>query len=291
MYLTENLPQGGLPRGYINRYHLQHHLQHHLQYHLRHHLQYAHFPLLVSLHLLLFALRLYIWIWMDPRATTRRANPRKSPAGPAGDSSEADTLEPRADTLAPRAASLLRRETSTAPKRVSSAAPAPDGLDAGLPAPWAAPSVGRAHSAVILSISSRVAGWTPANSSPSPRALQGLSAAPASVMRARGGGEAEKGGVPQHRSILDRRLLSSPAPRRLRAEERGALRTTSLRHPLTLWGAMDTWAQKRGAARRRLDLPSNTMSPLPLARTLWLHSPRPLCLTRPCCRTSPRRGW
>jgi hypothetical protein len=247
--------------------------------------------LLVLLHLLLFALRLYIWIRIDPRATTRRANPRKSPAGPAGDSSEADTLEPRADTLAPRAASLLRRATSTAPKRVSSAAPAPDGLDAGLPAPWAAPSVGRAHSAVILSISSRVAGWTPANSSPSPRALQGLSAAPASVMRARGGGEAEKGGVPQHRSILDRRLLSSPAPSP--PPGRGAWGSANDQpppppHTLGRHGYMGTEEGCREAASR--PPVEHDVSPPSCSHALAA-PPRPLCLTRPCCRTSPRRGW
>ena len=211
--------------------------------------------LLVLFHVLLFALWLYIWIRMDLRATTRGASSRKSPAGPAGDRSEADTLEPRADTLAPRAASHLRRATSTAPKRVSSAVPAPDGLDAGLPAPWAAPPVGRAHSTVILSISSRVVGSTPANSSPSPRALQGLSAAPASVMRTRGGGEAEKGGVPQHQSILNRRLLSSPAPSP--PPGRGAWGSANdqpppLPHTLGRHGYMGTEEECREAASRPL---------------------------------------
>jgi hypothetical protein len=211
--------------------------------------------LLVLFHVLLFALWLYIWIRMDLRATTRRASSRKSPAGPAGDRSEADTLEPRADTLAPRAASHLRRATSTAPKRVSSAAPAPDGLDAGLPAPWAAPPVGRAHSTVILSISSRVVGSTPANSSPSPRALQGLSAAPASVMRTRGGGEAEKGGVPRHQSVLNRRLLSSPAPSP--PPGRGAWGSANdqpppLPHTLGRHGYMGTEEECREAASRPL---------------------------------------
>jgi hypothetical protein len=204
-------------------------------------------------HVLLFVLRLYIWIRMDLRATTRRADPHKSPAGPAGDGFEADTLELRADTLAPRAASLLRRATSTAPKRVSSAAPAPDGLGAGLPAPWAAPSVGRAHSTVIISISSRVVGSTPANSSPSPRALQGLSAAPASVMRTRGGGEAEKGGVPRHQSVLNRRLLSSPAPSP--PPGRGAWGSANdqpppLPHTLGRHGYMGTEEECREAASR-----------------------------------------
>ena len=61
--------------------------------------------------------------------------------------------------------------------------------------------------------------------------------------------------------------------RRLRAGKRRALRTFRLRRLLILWSAMDTWARKRGVARRRLGLSSLTM-----LITVIAMLPRPLAL-------------
>ena len=86
------------------------------------------------------------------------------------------------------------------------------------------------------------------------------------MTRTRGGGEPEEDGVSRpalHSSVrVDRRLCRRLRSRRCVSEKRRARRASCLCRSLMLCRAMDTWARKRGVARRRLGLFPLTTLPL-----------------------------
>ena len=207
----------------------------------------------------------HYWIWMDPRAAAHQVRLLSE-----GFIRSVDL--PHGDL------------------RKSSAGPAEDGLGAGPPALRAAPSAGQGRGCSTSILPRHSTPWAMYPQLDSSRFLLGRppwvgwqalrllahhlrlatrveSRAPVEVVNPR------RRVCPCTRASLTGGSCRCLRSRRLRAGKRRALRTFRLRRLLILWSAMDTWARKRGVARRRLGLSSLTM-----LITVIAMLPRPLAL-------------
>ena len=184
-------------------------------------------PFSLSL-LVLCLLWLHYWVWMDPRASTRRAY-STFPFG----------------VSCPQGGRLLL------PARRAG-----DGPDVGLPAPrtaFSAPSAKRATSpSQVLSISSRLVGFAPADPPYSLDARRAPFTALQYCARIRGGGGPEEGGVPWHESAISRQLTLSPGPSVPDREATDSLNAVphALPHTLRPHGYMGVEGEGSGAASR-----------------------------------------